>query len=78
MKIKNPKFHRQNFTLYIDLDVKKLHEVKLKMGAIDKDTSIEDSLFHDLMQLEIDVKSFIEDYFNDYDKDIIIKDSENE
>jgi hypothetical protein len=48
------------------------------MGAIDKDTSIEDSLFHDLMQLEIDVKSFIEDYFNDYDKDIIIKDSENE
>lgn len=78
MKITNSKFHRQEFTTYIDLDLQKLHEAKVKMGAIDKNTSIEDSLFHDLMQLEIDVKSFIEDYFNDYGKNIVIKESENE
>ena len=76
MKIINAKCHQQKFTTYFNIDIQKLHETKVKMGAINKDTSIEDSLIHDLMQLEIDVKNYIQDYFADYGKDIIIEEQE--
>ena len=71
MKILNPKFHKQKFVTEINIDVEELRKRKIDIGAINKETSIEDSLSYDLTQLEIDVENFIKNYFYDYGKDII-------
>tara|TARA_Y100001972_G_scaffold65595_1_gene79959 strand:- start:317 stop:538 length:222 start_codon:yes stop_codon:yes gene_type:complete len=71
MKILNPKFHKQKFVTEINIDVEELRKRKIDIGAINKETSIEDSLSYDLTQLEIDVENFIKNYFYDYGKDIV-------
>ena len=76
MKILNPKFHKQKFVTEINIDVEELRKRKIDIGAINKETSIEDSLSYDLTQLEIDVENFIKNYFYDYGKDIIIEEQQ--
>ena len=74
MKISTPNCHQQQLRQIFFIDCEKLHKAKVAMGAIPKETSIEDSLYSDLGELDMIINSTIRDYFADYDKDIIIED----
>ena len=63
----------QKVSLTFNVDAEKLHKIKVKSGAIDKATSVEDSLFYDMTQLQMDVYSHVKDYFDDYGKDIFLE-----
>jgi hypothetical protein len=74
MKISTPNCHQQQLRQIFLIDCEKLHKAKVEMGAIPKETSIEDSLYSDLGELDMIINSTIKDYFADYGKDIIIED----
>ena len=52
----------QSVSLTFNVDAEKLHKIKVKSGAIDKATSVEDSLSYDMTQLQMDVYSHVHDF----------------
>ena len=67
------KTYQEKVSLTFYVDAEKLHKTKVKSGAIDKGTSVEDSLFYDMTQLQMDIYSHVKDYFDDYGKDIFLE-----
>ena len=67
------KTYQEKVSLTFYVDAEKLHKTKVKSGAIDKGTSVEDSLFYDMTQLQMDIYSHVKDYFDDYGKEIFLE-----
>ena len=67
------KTYQEKVSLTFYVDAEKLHKIKVKSGAIDKDTSLVDRLFYDMTQLHMDIYSHVKAYFDVYGKDIFIE-----
>ena len=67
------KTYQEKVSLTFYVDAEKLHKTKVKSGAIDKGTSVEDSLLYDMTQLQMDIYSHVKDYFDDYGKGIFLE-----
>ena len=74
----NKNIHQQTLSIVFNIDLEKLHQAKVKIGAISQDTDLKESLYMSLMQLDMDMDNLIKNYFADYGSDILIGDIENE
>ena len=70
----NKNIHQQTLSRVFNIDLEKLHQAKVKSGAISQDTDLKESLYMSLMQLDMEIDNFIKDYFADYGSDILIGD----
>jgi len=70
----NKNIHQQTLSRVFNIDLEKLHQAKVKSGAISQDTDLKESLYMSLMQLDMEIDNCIKDYFADYGSDILIGD----
>jgi len=74
----NKNIHQQTLSRVFNIDLEKLHQAKVKCGAISEDTDLKESFYMCLMQLDIEIDSTIKNYFADYGRDILVGDIDNE
>ena len=76
MKISNTKCHQTSLKQIFYIDCEKLHQAKVDMGAVSKESCVEESLYSDLGELDMILKNTIKDYFADYGKDIFLEEQD--